>query len=258
VVEGREPRAADEIALGSDTFRDVGVDLGTTVTVGSRNQVSEKYRIVGVIAFPTIGEPSAVATGASLTAQGGDRLLLGTGGPDAGAPYVVLRWAPGIDHDEALARLGLEGSAIGPAAPPEVTGLIDVQQFPLAVGVALAVLGLVATSHALLVTVRRRRVELGILSALGFAPAQRRAAIVGQATTITLTALVIGIPLGALVGRVVWSSIADSIGLATDASFPVTLFAMGAIGFVILINTIAAFPARSARRLRVADALRSE
>jgi hypothetical protein len=265
IVEGREPRAADEIALGSDTFRDVSVELGTTVTVGSRSQVSEEYRIVGVIAFPTIGEPTALATGASLTGQGGDRLLLGTGGDDAGLPYVVLRWAPGVDHVGALTRVGIEAnadgssnSAIGPGAPPEVSGLIDVQQFPLAVGVALAVLGMIATSHALLVTVRRRRVELGVLSALGFAPAQRRAVIVGQATTITLTALVIGIPLGALVGRVVWSTIAESIGVATDASFPLILLAIGAIGFVVLINMIAAFPARSARRLRVADALRSE
>lgn len=265
VIQGREPLAEDEIALGSDTLRSVGVDVGTTVTVGSRSQVSEEYRIVGVIAFPTIGEPTTVATGASLTARGGERLLLGTGGDDVGTVYVVLRWVAGVDHDEALTRLGIEAnagasnaSALGPTAPPEVSGLIDVQQFPLLVGVALAVLGVIATSHALLVTVRRRRVELGVLSALGFAPAQRRAVIVGQATTITLIALVVGIPVGAVVGRLVWSIIAESIGVATDASFPLVLLALGAIGFMVVLNAIAALPARSARRLRVADALRCE
>jgi ABC-type lipoprotein release transport system permease subunit len=265
VIQGREPRSEDEIALGSDTLRSVGVEVGTTVRVGSRSQVSEEYHVVGVIAFPTIGEPTTVATGATLTARGGDRLLLGTGGDDAGTAYVVLRWAAGVDHDEALTRLGIEAnagasdaSAIGPAAPPEVSGLIDVQQFPLLAGVALAVLGVISTSHALLVTVRRRRLELGVLSALGFAPAQRRATIVGQATTITLIALVVGIPVGAVVGRLVWSIIAESIGVATDASFPLVLLAFGAIGFMAALNAIAAFPARSARRLRVADALRSE
>ena len=92
--------------MGRDTLREVGVELGTAVTVTSRSQVSEEFRIVGVIAFPTIGEPTAVATGASLTAQGGDRLLLGTGSDDVGTPYVVVRWAAGVDTDEALSRRG--------------------------------------------------------------------------------------------------------------------------------------------------------
>ena len=95
VIEGRAPSADDEIALASDTMRDVGVDLGTVVTVTSRSQVSGEFRVVGVIAFPAIGEPTAVASGASLTAKGGDQLLLGTGGDDVGTPYVVIRWAPG-------------------------------------------------------------------------------------------------------------------------------------------------------------------
>jgi hypothetical protein len=265
VIEGRAPSADNEIALGRDTMREVGVALGTTVTVTSRSQVSEEFRIVGVIAFPTIGEPTAVAIGASLTAQGGDRLLLGSGSNDVGTPYVVLRWAAGVDSDEALSRRGLgtnEGLAgarvIAPTAPPEVRGLVDVQQFPLLAGAALAVLGMIATSHALIVTVRRRRVELGVLSALGFAPAQRRAVILGQATTITVIALAIGLPLGALVGRVVWSAMASSMGVAADASFPLALLALGAIGFVIVLNTIASFPARAAARLRVAEALHSE
>ncbi|MEP7201379.1 MAG: FtsX-like permease family protein [Ilumatobacteraceae bacterium] len=264
VIEGRAPSADDEIAVGRDTMRDVGVELGTSVTVTSRSQVSEQLRIVGVIAFPTIGEPTAVATGAVLTAKAGDRLLLGAGGNDVGTPYLVVRWASGVDSDAALARRGIDTNTqagvgfIRPAAPPEVDGLLDVQQFPLLAGGALAALGIIATSHALIVTVRRRRRELGILSALGFASAQRRAVILGQATTITVIALAIGVPIGALIGRVVWSSIATSIGVAGDASFPLALLALGALGFVVVLNTIASFPARTAGRLRIADALRSE
>jgi ABC-type lipoprotein release transport system permease subunit len=267
VVEGREPRADDEIALAHDTFEDVGVPLGTTVTVGSRSHRSEDFRVVGVIAFPTIGEPSAVATGASLTARGGDRLQLGdpSGGDDVGTPYVVVRWAPGVGPDDALARRGIETStstlevtATGPTVPPEVTGLQDVRQFPFLAGAGLVVLGVIATSHALIVTVRRRRMDLAVLSALGLAPAQRRAVIHAQVTTISLVALVVGVPLGVVAGRVVWSSIAQSMGLVTDASFPLMLLAVGAIGLVVALNALAAFPARSARRLGVADALRSE
>jgi len=212
-----------------------------------------------------------VATGAALTAGGGDRLLLGEapdddgGGGDVGTPYVVLRWAAGVDHDEALARRGIEVSAGGfeqtayrPIAPPEVDGLDDVQQFPLLAGAALVVLGVMATSHALIVTVRRRRLELGVLSALGFTPGQRRAVIAGQATTIATIALAAGLPLGAVTGRTLWWAIARSMGLATDAAFPLVLLAVGAAGIVVVFNLIASFPAQGARRLRVTEALRSE
>jgi ABC-type lipoprotein release transport system permease subunit len=265
VIEGRAPSADDEIAVGRDTMRDVGVELGEAVTVTSRSQVSEKFRIVGVVAFPTIGEPTAIAKGASLTAGGGERLLLGSGSDDVGTAYVVIRWAPGLVIDEALTQRGIETSAgttgfpmIQPTSPPEVNGLVDVEQLPLLAGAALAVLGVIATSHALIVTVRRRRRELGVLSALGFAPAQRRTVIIGQAMTITVIALALGIPLGALLGRVVWYAIASSMGVAGDASFPLVLFAVGALGFVVVLNMIASFPARRASRLRVADALRWE
>jgi ABC-type antimicrobial peptide transport system permease subunit len=179
--------------------------------------------------------------------------------------YVVLRWAAGVDHDEALAERGIdagaggfEANAVGPTAPPEVVGLDDVQRFPLLAGAALVVLGVIATSHALVVTVRRRRAELGVLSALGFGPSQRRTVILGQATTIAAVALALGLPLGAAAGRALWSAIARSIGLATDASFPLLLLGGGAVGLVVVLNLIAAVPASGARRLRIADALRAE
>jgi hypothetical protein len=270
IVDGREPRADDEIALGSATLRDVGVELGTTVTVSGRRQASGDFRVVGVIAFPTIGEPTPVGIGAALTARGGDRLLLSNPAPSGGdfvaSPYVVVRWAPGVDHDEALGRWGLEEDmtrgidvlTAGPTPPPEMTGLRDVEWFPLIAGIGLVAVGLIATGHALIVTVRRRRLEIGVLSALGVSPAQRRTVIHAQATTIALTALVIGLPLGAVLGRVLWSAVAGSIGLVPDVSFPLALLAAGAIGLVVALNTVAAFPARSAQRLGIADVLRAE
>jgi putative ABC transport system permease protein len=128
----------------------------------------------------------------------------------------------------------------------------------LLVAAVLILLGVIATSHALIVTVRRRRLELGVLSALGFTPTQRRVVVVAQATTIAIVALVVGIPLGAVAGRLIWSAIASTIGLAADAVFPFALVALGAVGFLITLNVIAVFPAHTARRLRAASALRSE
>jgi ABC-type antimicrobial peptide transport system permease subunit len=261
IVDGHEPRAADEIALGRDTLDAAGASIGDTVVVSSRTQKQGQYRVTGVVVFPGLTSPTPVATGASFTRAGGDRLDLGVpnDSSDFGNYFAAIRWRPGTDTDAAIERLGLtENQHRGPVPPPEVVGLRDVERFPLVAAGALVVLGSIATTHALVVTVRRRRLELGVLSALGFSPRQRRAVISVQATTVALGALVIGVPLGVIAGRLVWSAIAASIGIATDARLPLALIAAGAAALVVVLNLIAAWPAHSARRLDVADALRSE
>jgi putative ABC transport system permease protein len=122
----------------------------------------------------------------------------------------------------------------------------------------LVILGVIATIHALVVTVGRRRHELGVLSALGFTPSMRAAVVAAQATTLACAALVIGIPLGLLLGRVTWVAIAEEMGLAGDPTTPLVLLAVGAAGLILVLNAVATVPGRSAYRLRAGEALRSE
>jgi hypothetical protein len=261
LLEGRAPRTADEIALGRDTLREVEVELGSTVEVRSRSQVAEEMRVVGVVAFPTIGEPTTLTVGGSLTADGGARLGLGdpSVSDDVGTPYLVVRWAEGVDRDVATGRLEASGPPVVlPIASPEVQGLADVRGFPLAAAWALLLAGMIAASHALIVTVARRRRELGVLTSLGLTPNQRGMIVLAQATTIAVVALVIGVPLGVLVGNFVWSALADSIGVAPDSLIPSGAVLFGAAVVVGGLNVIALWPAARARRLRVAEALRTE
>jgi hypothetical protein len=263
VVDGRSPRAPDEIALGRDTLDAVDVPLGATVTVGSRAGAEERFRVVGAIAFPTLGEPIGVATGAALTADGGDRLLLGDPerSDDVGTPYLVVRWAPDIDEEAALERWNEDGQVpvVLPTSPPEVDGLRDVRGFPLVAAGALVVLGVIATIHALIVTVRRRHHELGVLSALGFTPSMRAGVVAAQATTLAGAALLVGVPVGLVLGRATWVAIADRMGLADDPMMPpLLLLGAGAVSLVLLLNAVATVPGRSAYRLRAGEALRTE
>jgi hypothetical protein len=46
--------------------------------------------------------------------------------------------------------------------------------------------------------------------------------------------------------------------MSSSASFPLLAIALGAMGLVVVLNLIADWPAHSARRLQVAEALRSE
>jgi hypothetical protein len=260
VIDGRAPRSGDEVAVGRDTLDDLGISIGALVDAAGRSSAHEKFRVVGVVLFPTIEFSSPLADGAAFTLDGGNRLKLGDPNrDDAGSERLLIRWAAGVDHNAARRRLedGTTAAEL-PIVPPEVNGLRDVKLFPAAAAAGLVVLGVISTSHALAVTVRRRRVELGVLSALGFTPRQRRQVIAAQATTIACVALVVGIPLGVMAGRVIWSMIARSMGVATDAAFPLGLIVVGSFAVIVVLNLIAAIPARSAGRLPVTDALRSE
>jgi len=72
------------------------------------------------------------------------------------------------------------------------------------------------------------------------------------------TTLVVGLPLGILVGRWSWNLFAGSAGVAPDADVPVLLVLVAIPAVLVLANLIAAGPGWAAARLRPALVLRSE
>ena len=64
-------------------------------------------------------------------------------------------------------------------------------------------------------SVRRRRRELALLKTIGFGRRQVSATVAWQATTLAFVGLVVGIPIGLLLGRLVWQRVADGLGVET-------------------------------------------
>ena len=89
---------------------------------------------------------------------------------------------------------------------------------------------------------RRRRRELAVLKTLGFSRRQVRATVAWQASTVAAVGLVVGIPLGLLVGSYVWHQVATELGVATDRSWPVLAIVVLALGAFVAVNLIAAVP----------------
>ena len=104
--------------------------------------------------------------------------------------------------------------------PTDINSLRDVRQVPAAVGIAVAGFGLVAVAHALVLAVRRRRRDLGVLRALGMRPGEASAAVRWQALTIAVVAVIGGIPLGLAAGRALWVAIARPIHVLLDVDLP--------------------------------------
>ena len=113
-------------------------------------------------------------------------------------------------------------------------------------------------SHLLVTSVRRRRRDIAVLKTFGFARRQVRATVACQATTVVVVALMIGVPLGIIVGRWIWKGFASHLGVTEAVDIPTLALVVVAVGAAILANLIAALPARTAARTKPALVLRTE
>ncbi|MGH9027754.1 MAG: FtsX-like permease family protein, partial [Acidimicrobiia bacterium] len=142
--------------------------------------------------------------------------------------------------------------------PTDIVNFGRVRNMPLLLGGALAILAGGTLAHVLGTAVRRRRRDLALLKALGFQRRQCTATVAWQANATIAVALLIGVPLGVIVGRGVWSFFADELGILSRPQVPLVTVLLCVLGAVALANIIAIIPGRAAARARPATVLRSE
>jgi len=106
------------------------------------------------------------------------------------------------------------------------------------------------------VSVSRRRREVGLLKVLGFVRGQVVSTVSWQATTLALVGVVIGVPLGLVVGRGVWNTFANNLGAVPVTVVPILLTAAITAGVLVGANVIAIAPALVATRSKAGDLLR--
>lgn len=257
VLAGRSPAAPDEVLAGGDLLRALGREIGDTVRL--RGDAGEgTYRVVGRGSVPIIDSDSRT-DGLVLTMGELGRLVASVADEDVEGTALLVRWAPGTDL--AFARATMEEAGFvydRPFVPTEVDNLGELGSIPEALAGFLAVLGLVATAHALAVTVRRRRRDLAVLRALGFTPADSRWTVAWQAMTMAAVGLAVGIPLGLVVGRWAWSTVAERIDVVDRPAVPVLALLVAVPASLALVNLLALLPGRAAARLRPAVVLRDE
>lgn len=111
---------------------------------------------------------------------------------------------------------------VAPAVPRNIVNFAQGVTFPILLGVALATFG-IATHLHLPLTLRRRR-ELALLKMLGLVN-DRCATRSWQATPIALVGVVLGVPIGIVVGGAVCRAFAASLGAVplTDVSLAVVV-----------------------------------
>jgi hypothetical protein len=258
VVSGRVARGRDEIALGPATLDALAKKVGEGVRLRGDEGVAT-YRIVGSVLFPE-GDFS-YDEGGALTAAGAARVL-GDVHENSGLHQVLFDWKPGVDAVAAERDLRRAGFAVltneNGLTPARVTNLGEVETLPRYLAGFLGVLALVTFGYALSLTTRRRRREAATLRALGFT-ARSGAAVVGvQSLAVFATALVIGVPVGLLLGTRIWTVIAENANVLVLVSVP-SVAIIGFLGAMVVVAGVqTALPAWSTWHLRAGDALRAE
>jgi ABC-type lipoprotein release transport system permease subunit len=258
-VQGRLPQARGEIALGSQTLASLHARVGATAQVSMPGQRPVRFQIVGTAIFPSLSDALGLGHGAGITLAGLHRLP-GVPPVPLDALLVRFRTDPQARTDALASRAARAGPFIvrGPATPTDLVNFGRVRNLPMLLGIALSGLALATIAHLLVTSVRRRRRDLAILRTLGFTRGQIRRTAAWQAGALTGTALVFGIPIGLVCGRVAWQIFARHLGIQPVLEIPARQFAVVIAAALALAVAIAVIPGESAARAQPARVLRGE
>jgi hypothetical protein len=289
ILSGHGLAANDQIVIGAATLARLHKHIGDTVvfSYGSPgNPISvapTRLRIIGTATFPAVGYSSLIADHTSM----GTGALVSTGimprgaqrnsdptlnGPD----LVFVRLNPGINAakghadmqrivdaaDKALAAdpkaAGNNLTILGVQRPAQIVNYRSVGAAPILLAAGLATGAVFALGLTLTASVRRRRRDLALLKTLGFTRRQLAATIATQASAAALIGTIVGVPIGILTGRWLWTLFAHEIFAVPKPTVPALSIVIVAFGALVLANLVAAIPGLRAARTRTAVLLHGE
>lgn len=279
ILRGRSPQARDEIVLGEDTLESIDAQLGDVVGVQMRTasftadgpvQTAGKVlplRIVGTATFPTVNQVGTdmprLGTGALVIR---DVFLALDGDKNNQPEFTAAKLRAGADpqqiiraHPEAFKDVAQSTTAWFTGAKAAELQQLDsaLPYFRGALFVAFAIL-LAVMVHALWTRARANRRPLAALRAMGCTRSQLDAVSAWQVAPYALGALLIGVPLGIVLGRGAFRRFAQSLAVVDDPTTPAVML-LGVVGAVLLTAVIAGVVGiLGSRRSRGATALRAD
>ena len=246
-LEGRPPMALDEIGLGAEVTRRLGVHVGDYVEAAGPTGETRELHVVGIVITP-----DSAGNGAAMTFDGYAALS-----PGATMNILLVTFRDGAPADAAdkvaEANFSPPGTLIKPTS---VRALERVTAAPFLLGAVLAVLLIATCAYLLAASVRARGHDLAVLRALGSDSHQLRAIVHWQSTLVTAVVLLAGVPIGIILGRSVVDLLTDALGIVPGAEVPLLFITMVVVVAIALANLVALMPARFAARTRIAELLR--
>ena len=272
VVSGRLPTGDGDVALGSTTLEQVRGHVGSVVRVTvQRPERRHSNRVISCRRHRVVpqrrwarraryrGGVHVVRFLNAVCPPGRTQSECQSAANANQSPAVLARVVSGPKGQADIARYTSEAGATRPTIPISLVNFGEAVNFPLILGFVLAVFGAATLLHLLVVSVIRRRREMGLLKALGFVNRQLGAAVLWQATTVALVGIVVGVPLGIVFGRLIWKAFATNLGAVPVPTVPAWAIVALALGVLVVANLLAVIPAvASARRRSVGQLLRTQ
>ena len=224
----------------------------------------DQVKIVGEALFPS-DVHSEFDEGLWLAPAEFDAVVppIGPAGSISDGRLVAVRFEPGVSSQKGFEHLQ---SALGPLVtdieppdtPVELANLENVRTLPQVLAVFLGLIAVAALGSVLLSCARRRGHEFAVLRALGMTRGNIRTILNSQGTAIGLFGLVVGIPLGLVVGRLGWRAIAARVPLSEVAPFALAAILIIIPAMLLAANVLALWPGRVALSHTPAEKLRTE
>jgi ABC-type lipoprotein release transport system permease subunit len=271
-VEGHIPDAKGQIGLGATTMRQVGAHVGSivqlTVSLPNGGKRTERFHVVSQVSFPVLGGVVSLGTGAALTIAGYEAVACPGPGQAAcrrravdtvAGSGILASVVSGPRGQAAIAHYlnAYRSTAATTVTPTSLINFGEAVNFPLLFGAMLAVFGIATLAHLLVVSVSRRRREVGLLKVVGFVNVQVASTVAWQATTLAVVGIVIGVPFGVIAGQAVWAAFANNLGVVPVSVVPIWLIAVLVAGVLVAANLIAVAPALVATRSKPGALLRT-
>lgn len=231
--------------------------------------------VVGLATFPAVGPIHAartsLGTGAMLERSlvpRSDLDITGTQRGDFGPNAMLVRLADGVDRTQAFDRLE---AAIAPVLdnfagldvldvqrPAEIVNSGSIGGAPLLLAGVLLIGALLSLALSIGTFVRRRRHDLAVCRTLGFTSRQLSATVAWQAVLLVTPGVVLGVPLGLLLGKLVWDDFASRMNAIASVGVPALGIAVAVAVSYLVALLAAALRARQARTIEPATLLRAE
>ncbi|MET9178666.1 FtsX-like permease family protein [Kitasatospora aureofaciens] len=248
VVKGRSATGPNEIEAGPAFLAQHGVKLGDRLTL----VLDGRQTTVTLVGEEVEGNANAISSNAATAAQ------------LTSDPHVVeydVRLAAGADAAAYQKAVTAADPSLSPSivTPGSAGPVVAINTFSTTFSVLLSVVAALGVFNTLLLTIRERRRDLGMLKSIGMTPRQVVAMTITSVAWQGVVSGMIGIPLGILAHRLIVENVRIiDFPESTIDVWGAPLLAGLALAGVAIAVLGALVPARSAARLPIAEVLHNE
>jgi hypothetical protein len=272
ILAGHTLHTSNQIVLGAATLSQLHRHIGQTVDVRYATTTKPtRLQIVGTATLPAIGPGGglhlSMGTGALLDYHLIPFTIRNGGGPTTGPNAILVR----LRNNTTAAHRSLQQLAVtlesptnGPVSllttqrPAEIVNYHSMGSIPILLTSTLALGAATALALTLTASTRHRRRDLAILKALGFTHRQLSAVIAWQSTILVAIGTLIGVPLGIILGRILWDRFAQALHVVPASHVSLLTTTLIVLSALLLAIIIAAHPARQAAHTTATTQLHTE